>query len=260
MTMATAIVSALRESDGARRRGDDRGNYPERPGAACRRHPGKGAGRAASRNNDLHPARRNKPDMAELPPEVRRRNAVCPCGDPGGGAEGCAAPADKQIGSFPDECAYLAGTVTALLAVAGSAASSPESGTIAGKVTLTAAVRGAPLASNAYQPRAVGRHEPGRTPEIQNVVVYLKGVDFKGALPASRQVSGAGERSFVPRVIVVTRGSVVEFPNGDPYLPQRVFPVACGHVRSRTLPQGQTREEHSRKRASSRSTATFIRT
>jgi len=137
----------------------------------------------------------------------------------------------------------LAGTVAALLAVAGSSSQLPEGGTLAGKVTLTAAVRGVPLASNAYQPRAVGRHEPGRTPEIQNVVVYLKDAAFKGVLPASRQVVEQRNESFVPRVTVVTRGSVVAFPNGDPYF-HNVFSLSraatfdLGRYR-----QGQTREE-----------------
>jgi plastocyanin len=137
----------------------------------------------------------------------------------------------------------LAGTVTALLAVAGSRSPLPEGGTIAGKVTLTAAVRGVPLASNAYQPRAVGRHEPGRAPEIQNVVVYLKDAAFKGVLPASRQVVEQRNETFVPRVTVVTRGSVVAFPNGDPYFHNvfslsRVATFDLGRYR-----QGQTREE-----------------
>jgi plastocyanin len=137
----------------------------------------------------------------------------------------------------------LAGTVTALLAVAGSSSQLPVGGTIAGKVTLTAAVRGVPLASNAYQPRAVGRHEPGHTPEIQNVVVYLKDAAFKGVLPASRQVVEQRNETFAPRVTVVTRGSVVAFPNGDPYF-HNVFSLSraatfdLGRYR-----QGQTREE-----------------
>src|SRR5262245_3170796 len=103
----------------------------------------------------------------------------------------------------------LAGTVTALLAVAGSSSQLPEHGTILGKVTLTSAVRGEPLASNVYQPRAVGRHEPGRTPEILNVVVFLKTAPFRGTLPASREVVEQMNETFVPRVVAVTRGSVV---------------------------------------------------
>jgi plastocyanin len=137
----------------------------------------------------------------------------------------------------------LAGTVTALLAVAGSSSQLPERGAITGKVTLTTAVRGVPLASNVYQPRAVGRHDPGRTAEILNVLVFLKDASFSGTLPASRQVIEQVNESFVPRVVAVTRGSVVAFPNGDPYF-HNVFSLSraatfdLGRYR-----QGQTREE-----------------
>jgi plastocyanin len=137
----------------------------------------------------------------------------------------------------------LAGTVTALLAVAGSSSQLPERGAITGKVTLTTTVRGVPLASNVYQPRAVGRHEPGRTPEILNVVVFLKDASFKGALPTSRQVVEQVNETFVPRVVAVTRGSVVAFPNGDPYF-HNVFSLSrAGTFDLGRYRQGQTREE-----------------
>ena len=137
----------------------------------------------------------------------------------------------------------LAGTVTALLAVAGSSSQSPDVGTITGRVTLTAAVRGVPLASNVYQPRAVGRHEPGQGPEIQNVVVYLKDVAFQGVLPAARRVVEQRNETFAPRVTVVTRGSVVAFPNDDPYF-HNVFSLSrAGTFDLGRYRQGQTREQ-----------------
>jgi len=130
-----------------------------------------------------------------------------------------------------------------LLALAGFGGQAPEGGTIAGRVTLTTAVRGVPLASNVYQPRAVGRHEPGATPEIQNVVVYLKDVSFNGPLPSARYVVEQRGETFVPRVLAVTRGSAVSFPNTDPYF-HNVFSLSraatfdLGRFR-----QGQTREQ-----------------
>ena len=130
-----------------------------------------------------------------------------------------------------------------MLAVAGFGGQAPEGGTIAGRVTLTTAVRGVPLASNVYQPRAVGRHEPGATPEIQNVVVYLKDVSFNGPLPSARYVVEQRGETFVPRVLAVTRGSAVSFPNTDPYF-HNVFSLSraatfdLGRFR-----QGQTREQ-----------------
>ena len=107
----------------------------------------------------------------------------------------------------------LAATVTALLAVAGSSSQLPERGAVTGTVTLTTAVRGVPLATNVYQPRAVGRHDPGRTAEILNVLVFLKDASFSGTLPTSRQVVEQVNESFVPRVVAVTR--IVVFDLGS---------------------------------------------
>ena len=61
------------------------------------------------------------------------------------------------------------------------------------------------------------RHEAGQGPEIQNVIVYLKGAAFQGVLPTARREIEQRNETFAPRVTVVTRGSVVAFPNDDPY-------------------------------------------
>jgi hypothetical protein len=100
--------------------------------------------------------------------------------------------------------------------VAVPAGQTPETGSVTGHLKLTR-VRGTPLPSNVYQPRAVTRHAPPPRPEIRNVVVYLKDVAFRGTLPVSREVIRQEDESFVPRVVAITRGSTVEFPNGDPF-------------------------------------------
>jgi plastocyanin len=111
--------------------------------------------------------------------------------------------------------------VTLTVALAGLSLSAapvaqgPELGTIRGHVTLSH-VRGTALPSNAYSPRAVGTHQAPSTPEIKNVVVYLKGVTYRGPLEASHQQIVQENESFVPRVLAVTRGSTVDFPNADP--------------------------------------------
>lgn len=110
----------------------------------------------------------------------------------------------------------LAGASVCLLAAA-AAAQPPAVGTIAGQVFLTSRVRGTALPSNVYQPRAVHSHDAGDVPEIQNVVVYLKTAVFRGALQASRHVIRQKGEAFHPRVLAVTRGSTVEFPNHDPF-------------------------------------------
>lgn len=113
----------------------------------------------------------------------------------------------------------MRGTLTAavlVLSVAGISGESPATGTITGHVTLTSRVRGTALPSTVYQPRVVAPRAPALVPEIRNVVVSLKGVIFRGVLPASHeQIRQEGE-TFLPRVLAVTRGSTVDFPNGDP--------------------------------------------
>ena len=109
-------------------------------------------------------------------------------------------------------------TVAASFAfVAALAGQSPETGTITGHVRLTSRVRGTPLPSNVYQPRAVANHHTTAIPEIKNVVVYLKGAKFKGPLEVSRQEIRQEHEEFVPRIAAVTRGSTIEFPNADPF-------------------------------------------
>jgi plastocyanin len=104
----------------------------------------------------------------------------------------------------------------ALVALLAPGQPSPT-GTVTGHIRLTTRVRGTPLASNAYQPRNIGRHDPASTPEIKNVVVYVKGAPVRGPLPASRYSIEQRNETFVPRVLAITTGSVVEFPNGDPF-------------------------------------------
>src|SRR5689334_758699 len=100
--------------------------------------------------------------------------------------------------------------------VARPAGQTPDTGSVTGHIKLTR-VRGTPLPSNVYQPRAVNRHAAPPLPEIRNVIVYLKDATFRGSLPASREVIRQENESFVPRVVAITRGSTVEFPNGDPF-------------------------------------------
>ena len=101
--------------------------------------------------------------------------------------------------------------------VAALAGQTPDSGTITGQVKLTSRVRGTALPSNVYQPRNVANPDTPALPEIKNVVIYLKGVKYKGPLTVSRQEIRQERESFVPRVAAVTRGSTIDFPNADPF-------------------------------------------
>ena len=115
---------------------------------------------------------------------------------------------------------FVAASAAALAAVllqAGPRAAAAAPGTISGRVTLTTRMRGTPIATNAYAPRAVGQPAPAAAPELRNVVVYLKDAAFAGPLPAMRAQIRQEQESFSPRVVAITRGSTVEFPNFDPY-------------------------------------------
>ena len=133
---------------------------------------------------------------------------------------------------------------TSLLSIALSArpaGGALDVGSISGHVKLTSRVRGVPLPSNAYQSRAVHRHDAGSTPEIRNVVVFLKDAAYRGALPAGHGVIQQQDEAFTPRVLAVTRGSTVDFPNADPYF-HNVFSLSsAAEFNLGRYPQGKSK-------------------
>ena len=64
--------------------------------------------------------------------------------------------------------------------------------------------------------RNIGALRPRALPEIRNVVVYLKDPAWRGTLAAGRASIVQEGETFIPHVLAVTRGSVVDFPNADP--------------------------------------------
>lgn len=137
----------------------------------------------------------------------------------------------------------LRGALTAAVCVLAIAelGGQPATGIITGHVTLTSKVRGVAMPSNVYQPRAVARRDSTGTPEIKNVVVSLKDISVKTALrPMHEAIRQEGE-AFVPRVVTVTRGSTVDFPNDDPVF-HNVFSLssAAGFDLGR-YPQGKSK-------------------
>ena len=57
-----------------------------------------------------------------------------------------------------------------------------------------------PAALERLPARSVANHDSVAIPEIKNVVIYLKGVKFKGPLQVSRQEIRQEHEAFVPRV------------------------------------------------------------
>lgn len=116
-----------------------------------------------------------------------------------------------------------------------------QPGRIAGRVTLTTRMRGVPISTNAYAPRSVTHQAAPASPEMRSVVVYVKGAAFTGTLPVSHAQIRQEHESFSPRVVAVTRGSTVDFPNFDPYF-HNVFSLsAAATFDLGRYPDGQSR-------------------
>ena len=117
-----------------------------------------------------------------------------------------------------------------------------DAGTIRGVVRLKAKVRGNPLPTAAYAPRSVERHDPPPTPEIRHVLVYLRGAPFRGTLPVTTREVVQEHEAFVPRIVAVTAGSTVSFPNADPIF-HNVFSLSgTGSFDLGRYPRGQSRD------------------
>jgi len=134
----------------------------------------------------------------------------------------------------------MAGLMLMPLAASRAQAPSDAVGTITGHIKLTTRVR-APLPSNAYPSRSIGKHEAPALPEIRNVVVYLKDPPYRGALPTSRVELHQENETFVPHVLAITKGSTVDFPNDDPFF-HNVFSLSSAAAFNLgRYPRGQSR-------------------
>src|SRR5690242_1204271 len=92
-------------------------------------------------------------------------------------------------------------TLIVTLSTVSSGSQTPEAGSVIGHVRLIAR-SGAALPSTAYTTRAVGVHDAQSAPDpIKNVVVYLKDVAYRGALPATRAELRQEHEMFLPHVI-----------------------------------------------------------
>jgi plastocyanin len=122
-----------------------------------------------------------------------------------------------------------------------AAAPSTPTGRIEGIVRLVAPP-GAPIRSGIYPTHRVTR--PGAAVgEMSNVVVFVKDAPVAASLPPMRARMMQQDESFVPKVLAITRGATVEFPNGDPFF-HNVFSLSRGA----TFDLGRFRRGDSRSR------------
>ena len=124
--------------------------------------------------------------------------------------------------------------------VASAAAAAPKTGRVEGRVSITIPVSTAPP-SAAYGARRVERPALRAGSELSNVVVFIQNAPRMAPLPVTRARILQENETFIPRVVAITRGSAVDFPNGDPFF-HDVFSLS----RSATFdlgsyPKGQTK-------------------
>ena len=131
-----------------------------------------------------------------------------------------------------------AGLAGVLLTGAQPAAQQPN--TVRGRVEI-----GIPVttrrATSAYPTRSVPTAALASASELRHVVVYLKDAPARAVQPMHVDIRQRDE-TFVPRVVAVTIGSVVDFPNDDPIY-HNVFSLS--RVRSFNLgryPRGHSRQ------------------
>ena len=97
-----------------------------------------------------------------------------------------------------------------------------------------------PPPSGVYPSRRVSRPAP-RGSEISNVVVFLKDVPHHADVESTHATIMQKEETFVPRVVAVTRGSTIDFPNSDPFF-HNVFSLSRGNSFDLgRYPRGETR-------------------
>jgi hypothetical protein len=107
-----------------------------------------------------------------------------------------------------------------------------NNGSVSGRVTLTKRIRGTALPTATC--RAPSRSVPPATPEIHNVVVYLRDPAFRGTpAPRRAEMRQTGE-TFQPHVRI-PRGSTVDFER-RPALSQRLLAFGRGQLQSRSVP------------------------
>jgi hypothetical protein len=113
-------------------------------------------------------------------------------------------------------------------------------GRIEGRVVITVPVSTAPP-SAAYAARRVEKPPPRPESELSNVIVFIQDAPKTSPLPLGRARILQESETFLPRVVAITRGSTVDFPNGDPFF-HDVFSLSrSGTFDLGSYPRGQTK-------------------
>ena len=121
-----------------------------------------------------------------------------------------------------------------------------QAGRLQGRVNITVPVSVAPP-SAAYGARRVEKGVTESGSELANVVVFVQDGPKPQALQPTRVRIVQENETFVPRVVAITRGSVVDFPNADPFF-HDVFSLSrAGTFDLGSYPKGQTKSQQFRR-------------
>ena len=124
--------------------------------------------------------------------------------------------------------------------------STPQNGQLEGRVTITVPVSKA-LPSAAYGARRLEKPVTETGTELTNVIVFLQEAARPAVLPSTRARIVQENETFVPRVVAITRGSTVDFPNADPFF-HDVFSLSrSGTFDLGSYPRGHTKSQQFRK-------------
>ena len=132
-----------------------------------------------------------------------------------------------------------AAVAVAAVTAAGSAAQQVAGGTVRGRVEIGVTVT-TRRATTAYPSRSISTPILAPISELRHVVVYLKDAPARQVAPARVEIRQRDE-TFIPRVVAVPVGSVVDFPNDDP-LYHNVFSLSrAKDFNLGRYPRGQTK-------------------
>jgi len=119
-------------------------------------------------------------------------------------------------------------------------------GRIEGRVVITVPVSTAPP-SGAYGARRIEKAPVRKESELPNVIVFIQDAPKMSPLPPVRARILQENETFQPRVVAITRGSTVDFPNGDPFF-HDVFSLSrSGTFDLGSYPRGQTKSHQFKK-------------
>jgi plastocyanin len=114
-------------------------------------------------------------------------------------------------------------------------------GRLEGRVAITVPIA-APPPSAAYGSRRVTSPPPTGS-ELTNVIVFLKNAPTPSTVAPMRASILQQNETFVPHVVAITTGSIVDFPNGDPFF-HDVFSLSrSGSFDLGSYPKGKNKSE-----------------